>query len=54
MCDEAVHDHLATLKFIPDWFVTSKTLENFYDALFADVDILFFNEHFNKVTFFAN
>ena len=27
MCDEAVNDCLATLKFIPDWFVTSKMLE---------------------------
>ena len=24
MCDEAVDDCLAALKFIPDWFVTSK------------------------------
>ena len=28
MCDEAVNDCLAALKFIPDWFVTSKMLEN--------------------------
>ena len=23
MCDEAVEDYLAILKFVPDWFVTS-------------------------------
>ena len=24
MCDKAVDDCLAALKFVPDWFVTSK------------------------------
>ena len=28
MCDEAVDDSLATLKHIPDWFVTSKMIKN--------------------------
>ena len=32
MCDEAADDRLAAFKFIPDWFVTSKTLENFDNA----------------------
>ena len=27
MCDETADDSLATLKFIPDWFATSKMLE---------------------------
>ena len=27
MCDEGVHDYLATLKFIPDSFATRKMLE---------------------------
>ena len=26
VCDEAVDDCLAVLKFIPDWFVTSKMI----------------------------
>ena len=26
MCDEAVDDSLATLKLIPDWFVTNKMI----------------------------
>ena len=28
MCDEAVDDGLATLKFIPDCFVTDEILKN--------------------------
>ena len=54
MCDEAVDDCLAPLKLIPDWFVTSKTLEKFHDALLANDDILFFDSDFSKVTFFTN
>ena len=53
-CKEAVNDCLGALKFIPDWFVTSKMIEKFHDALLANDDILFFNEDFNKVIFFAN
>ena len=29
MCDEAVNDCLAASKFVPDWFLTSKTIKNF-------------------------
>ena len=39
MCDEAVDDGLAALKFVPDLFVTSKMLEK-HNALHAN-DILF-------------
>ena len=53
MCDEAVDDCLEALKF-SDWFVTSKVLEKFYDALLANDDILFFSEDFSKVTCFTN
>ena len=35
MCDKAVDDCLATLKFIPDWFVTSKMLEKLDNSLHA-------------------
>ena len=54
ICDKAVDDYLAALKFILDWFVTSKMLEKFHDALRANNDILFFDEDFSKVTFFPN
>ena len=54
MCDEAVDDCPAGLKFIPDWFVTSKMLEKFDNTLHSNDDILFYNEDFDKVTFIAN
>ena len=33
MCDKAVDDCLATLKFVPDWFVTSKMIKKLFTAL---------------------
>ena len=54
MCDEAIDDCLAALKFVPDWFVTIKMLEKFHDALNATNDRLSFHEDFSKVTFLAN
>ena len=41
MYNEAVDDCLEALNFIPEWFVTSQTLENFHDVLLADDDIIF-------------
>ena len=35
MCDEAVDNLLAALKFIPYWFVTSKMLEKLGNALYT-------------------
>ena len=29
MCNKAVDDCLAALKFVPDWFVTNEMMENF-------------------------
>ena len=46
-------DCLAVLKLAPDWFVTSKMLEKLDSALHVNDNILFHNEDFNKVTFFA-
>ena len=54
MCDEAVDDCLAALKFIPDWFAKSEMFEKFHDAILANVDKLFFDKDFSKATFFAN
>ena len=45
---------MAALRFIPDWFVTSKMLEKFHDAFNSNDNILFFDEDFSKVTFFAD
>ena len=44
MCDEAADDSPTALKLIPDWFVTSKIIENLYTVLYADENKLFFNE----------
>ena len=33
MCGKAVHDSLAALKHIPDWFVTSKMIKQLFTAL---------------------
>ena len=41
MCYEAVDDCLAALKFIPDWFVTSKMLEELRDVLLTN-DVYYF------------
>ena len=45
MCDEAVDHSLAALKLIPDLFVTSKMIKNFYAALYTDENMLYFNEY---------
>ena len=34
MCDKAVDDCLATLKLVPDWFVTSKMIKK-HSTFFA-------------------
>ena len=54
ICDESVDDCLAALKFILDWFVPRKRLKKLHDSLLANDNILFFDEDFSKVTFYAN
>ena len=44
MCDEAIDDSLAALKLIPGWVVTSKIIKKLYTALYADENILYFDE----------
>ena len=41
MCDEAVDNCLAALKFIPDSFVTCKMLEKLDNSLRANDDVHF-------------
>ena len=45
---------LAILKLIPHWFVTSKTIKKLFTALYADENILYFNEDSNNVVFNCN
>ena len=54
MCDEAVNDCGAELTFFYDKFIISKMLEKFDNALHAKDDILFYNDHFDQVTFITN
>ena len=54
MFDEPVDDCIATLKFIPDWFVTRKMLEKVDNVLNTNEDIFFYNEDFGKIIFVAN
>ena len=51
MCDEAVDDCLVALKFIADWFVTSKMIKKLFTALYLDDNILYFNKDSGNVVF---
>ena len=54
MCDEAVDGSLAAWKLIPKWFVTSKMIKELFTALYADENILYFNEDSGNVVFSCN
>ena len=54
MYDEVVDDSIATLKLIPDWFVTSKMIKKPFTALYADENILYFNENSGNAVFNYN
>ena len=54
MCDEAVHDSIAALKLAPDWFVTIKIIKKLFTALYADENILYFNEDSGNVVCSCN
>ena len=49
-----IDDCLAELKFILDWFVTSKMIKKLHTALYADDNILYFSEDSGDVIFFCN
>ena len=44
MCNETVDDSIATLKLIPDWFDTSEMIKKLFTSLYADENILYFDE----------
>ena len=52
--DKAVDDCLAALKFVPDWFFTSKMIKILFNALYTDENILYFNEDSSNVVFNCN
>ena len=54
MCNKAVDNCLAALKFVPDWSVTNKLIKKLSTALYADENKLYFNEDSDNVTFICN
>ena len=42
------------MKLIPNWFVTSKTIKKFFNALYANQNIFCFNEDSGNVEFSCN
>ena len=54
MCDEAVDDCLAALKFVPGQFVTSKIIKIPLTGFYTHENILYFNEDSSNVVFTCN
>ena len=54
MRDKAFDDFLPALKFVPDWFATSKMIKKLHNDLFEEGDIIFFDEDSSNVTFFSD
>ena len=52
MCNEAVDDSLVTSKLIPNWL--SRMIKKLYAALYADDNILYFNEDSGNILFSFN
>ena len=51
MCDKAVDDFLPALKFVPDHVVTRKLKKKPLTTLYADYNILYFDEDCDDITF---
>ena len=54
MCDKAVDAFLPKLKFVPDWFVTNKTLEKLDDVVAYNDDIDLDDIDFGTITLFSD
>ena len=54
MCDISLDDFLPALKFVLDWFVTSKMITKFHTTLYADDNTLDFNEDSGNAVYFRN
>ena len=54
MCDKAVDDCLAAVEFVSDWFVTSEMIKILFTVVYADENILLFNEDSGNVIFICN
>ena len=54
MCNKAIDDFLPALKYVPDWFVTSKIIKKLLNAFYAGDNILCFNEDSGDAIFSCN
>ena len=54
MCDKAVDCCLPALKLVPDWFVPGKMIIILFTLLYANENILYFNEDSGNVVFICN
>ena len=54
MCNKAVDDFLPALKFIHNWLATSKIVKKRLTALYADGNIISFNEDSSDAIFSCN
>ena len=54
ICDKAVDDSLASFKLILNWFITSKIIKKPYAGLYADGNMLYFDEDSNNFVFNYN
>ena len=54
MCNKTLDVFLRTLKFLPDWFVTSNMIKKLDDDLFSNDDMIFINKDSNNVTCFSD
>ena len=54
MCSEDVNNFLPTLNFVPNWFITSKMIKKLFTDLYADENILYFDDNFRNVLFNCN
>ena len=51
MYDKTFDDSQLMLKLIPDWLVTSKAIKELYASLYADENILHFDDDSDNVVF---
>ena len=54
MCDKATDDFLPALRFVADWFVTSKMIKKLFSALYANDNVLYLNENSGDPVFSCN
>ena len=54
MCSEDVNNFQPTLNFVPNWFITSKMIKKLFTDLYADENILYFDENVGNVLFNCN